>query len=319
MNKVKNIVVIGGGTGVYTVLSGLKKHPHNLSAIVSMADDGGSTGALREDFGILPPGDIRRALVALSDSEESLSSLFNYRFNEGLFNGHNFGNLFIAALERITGDFEQAIEEASRLLRVRGSVIPVTLDNSRLFAELENGDVIEGETNIDIPKHDPTLRIKHVYLEPLARANKRALKAVREAHLIVIGPGDLYTSIIPNLLVHGIASTIKKSSARKVYVCNIMTKLGETNGFGAADFMREIERYLGKGVIDTVLVNKRPPRRSRLLYYLYHDGSEPVKNNFEKMEKLYNVVETDLLREGGLVRHDPDKLATAMLRSSRFL
>lgn len=313
MPQEKNIVVLGGGTGIFSVLSGLKTHSHKLSAIVTMADDGGSTGVLREEFGILPPGDIRRALVALSDAEKSLSSLFNYRFKQGSFDGHHFGNLFITALERITGDFEEAIEEASRLLRVRGSVIPVTLDNARLFAELENGDIIEGETNIDIPKHDPTLKIDRVFLKPTARANKRTLKAIREAHLIVIGPGDLYTSIIPNLLVEGVASAIKRSAAKKVYICNIMTKLGETNSFGTSDFLREIERYLGKNVLDIFLVNSKLPRRSRLLYYLTHDGSEPIRNTFEKKLKSPRIVEADLLREGAYVRHDPNKLAETLL------
>jgi len=308
----KNIVVIGGGTGVYSVLSGLKRYPHSLSAVVSMADDGGSTGVLREEFGILPPGDVRRALVALSESEKFLSDLFNYRFNEGSLEGHNFGNLFITALERLTGDFEEAIEEAARLLRVRGSIIPVTLTDTRLFAELENGNIVRGEANIDIPKHDPTLKITRVYLEPHARANERALEAIRRAHLIVIGPGDLYTSILPNLLVEGLRGAIRRAPAKKVYVCNLMTKLGETNGYGTADFVREIERYLGRNTLDVVLVNNKPPRRSRLLYYLYHDGSEPVRNNFESGELPHRVMEMDLLREGNFVRHDPEKLATAL-------
>lgn len=311
MAKTKNIVVIGGGTGVYTTLSGLKKYPHNLTAVVSMADDGGSTGVLREEFGILPPGDIRRALVALSDAEESLSDLFNYRFNEGTFNGHNFGNLLITALERLTGDFEKAIEEAARLLNVKGKVIPVTLDNTRLFAELEDGEIIEGETNIDIPKHNPELRIKRAFLNPGAKANRRALASLREAHLIVIGPGDLYTSIIPNLLVKGFGAAIKRSSAKKVYICNLMTKYGETNGFKASNFLAEIERYLGKDVLDFVILNNHPPRRSRLLYYSCQDKSELVENNIATRSK-YKIIEADLLREKTLVRHDPDKLAQTL-------
>lgn len=278
-----------------------------------MADDGGSTGVLREEFGMLPPGDIRRALVALSESEEFLAHLFNYRFSEGSFDGHNFGNVFLTALERLTGDFERAIEEAAKLLRVRGSVIPVTLDDARLFARLESGDIVEGETNIDIPKHDPTLKIARVYLEPKAKANRRALKAIREAHLVVIGPGDLYTSIVPNLLVEGIAPAIKRSRARKVYVCNLMTKSGETNSFGTADFLRETERYLGKDVIDVFLVNNRLPRRSRLLYYLTHDGSEPVRDTFERKLSSPRIVKANLLRESTYVRHDPERLAKALL------
>ncbi len=312
MSRTKNIVVIGGGTGVFTVLSGLKKYSHNLSAIVSMADDGGSTGVLREEFGILPPGDIRRALVALSHSEEFLANLFNYRFSEGSFDGHNFGNLFLTALERLTGNFERAIEEAARILQVRGSVIPVTLDDVRLFARLENGNLVRGETNIDIPKHDPTLKIAEVFLRPGVKANRRALRVIRSADIIVIGPGDLYTSIIPNLLVGGVASAIKRSQAKKVYVCNLMTKMGETHSFGTSDFLQEIERYLGRNVLDVFPTNTKLPRRSRLLNYLTHDGSEPVRNTLEKTPSL-RVVSANLLREGSYVRHDPDKLAETLL------
>ncbi|MBI2637409.1 MAG: YvcK family protein, partial [Candidatus Sungbacteria bacterium] len=188
-NKTKKVVVIGGGTGVFTVLSGLRAYPIELSAIVSMADDGGSSGVLREEFGILPPGDVRRVLVALSHTEDRLvSDLFNYRFQQGNLKGHTFGNIMLTALERLTGSFEDAVYEAGRLLNIRGSVLPVTLSNVRLGALLENGKKIFGEKNIDIPKHDPKLKIKKIFLTPRAKANARAVEKILAADCVIIGP-----------------------------------------------------------------------------------------------------------------------------------
>src|SRR3989344_4662271 len=269
MSDNKRIVVIGGGTGTYTVLSALKERPVFLSAIVSMSDDGGSTGVLREEFGILPTGDVRRALIALSNHpNELLSKLFTYRFSEGGLNGHNFGNLIITALERLCGNFEKALEEASRILAVEnGEVIPVTLSNVRLLAELENGSVIKGETNIDIPKHDGELAISRIWLEPEAKANPRALKAIRQASLIILGPGDLYTSVLPSLLVRGISEEIAQSKAKKVFICNLTTKYGETHGFVAGDFLKVLENYLGEDVLDAVVMNEKKPPESVLKRY----------------------------------------------------
>jgi len=323
--KDKNIVVIGGGTGCFTVLSGLKRYPVNLSAIVSMADSGGSTKILREEFGILPPGDIRRALVALSRSEKLMSDLFNYRFNEGHLSGHNFGNILITALERIKGSFEEAIEEAGRILNIKGEVVPVTLQNSHLYATLENGQIIKGEDNIDVPKHDATLKIKKVYLKPKAKANKKAKSAILRADLIVIGPGDLYTSVIPNLLVKGIPEAIRKSKAKKVYVCNLMTKLGETNKFCAPDFIEEIEKYLGRDArtsreaggpvrgkfLDYVIINNRKPASVRVAKY-EKEGAVFVKCN-NKRNKI-KFIKGNFLRKKGFIRHDPNKLAKVIMR-----
>jgi len=264
----KNVVVIGGGTGVFTVLTGLKDYAFHLSAIVTTADDGGSSGVLREEFGILPPGDIRRALVALSSDSPVLANLFNYRFENGTgLKGHSFGNLFLTALERITGDFNQAIKEASKILGIKGKVIPVTLDYTRLFARLENDFIVVGESNIDVPKHDGSLFIEEVFLNPEPKANKEAIKAIKEADIIIVGPGDLYTSIIPNFLVKGIKEAIKKSRAKKVYICNTMTKYGETNKFTAEDFFATLEKYIGKGVIDYFLVNVEKPKNCYLGKY----------------------------------------------------
>jgi uncharacterized cofD-like protein len=307
----KKIVVIGGGTGVFTVLTGLKKHSFYLSAIVTMADDGGSSGVLREEFGILPPGDLRRALVALSSESHILSNLFNYRFENGVgLKGHNFGNLFLTALERITGDFSQAIEEAAKILGIKGKVIPVTLDYTRLFARLENDFLVVGESNIDVPKHDGSLFIREVFLNPKPKPNKEALKAIKEADLIIIGPGDLYTSIIPNFLVKRIKEAIQKSKAKKVYICNIMTKYGETNSFTAEDFFATLERYLGKDVIDYFLVNIEKPKSFYLNQYK-KEKAELVKYDRKVLSswKKPKVIFTRLLRKGSLLRHDPEKIS----------
>lgn len=316
MNK-KRIVVIGGGTGCFTVLSGLKKYPIQLSAIVSMADNGGSTKILREEFGILPPGDVRRALVALSQSEKLLSDLFNYRFNEGRLSGHNFGNILITALERIKGNFEKAIKEAGKILNIKGEVIPVILENTNLYAVLEDGQIIEGETNIDIPKHDPHLEIKKVYLRPQVKANKKAKSAILRADLIVIGPGDLYTSIIPNLLAKGIPEAIKKSRAKKLYVCNLMTKLGETNHFTDLDFIKEVEKYLGGKLLDYVIFNNQKPSSARIAKY-EKEGAIPVKYNRRNFPgRKPEIIEGNFLRKKGFIRHDSHKLAKTLLKIHR--
>ncbi|MDD5760714.1 MAG: uridine diphosphate-N-acetylglucosamine-binding protein YvcK [Candidatus Pacebacteria bacterium] len=311
----KKVVVIGGGTGVFTVLTGLKNYPLHLSAIVTMADDGGSSGILREEFGILPPGDLRRALVALSSESQILADLFNYRFINGTgLKGHNFGNLFLTALERITGDFNQAVKEAGKILGIKGKVIPVTLDYTRLFARLENNFLVVGESNIDIPKHDGRLFIREVFLNPKPKANKEALEGIKEADLIIIGPGDLYTSIIPNFLVKGIKEAIQKSQAKKVYICNIMTKFGETNHFTAEDFFATIEKYLGKNVIDYFLVNIEKPKPSYLKQYK-KEKAELVKYNRQLLSawEKPKVIFARLLRKGPLLRHDPEKLGKTII------
>ena len=310
----KKIVVIGGGTGVFTVLSGLKEYSHHLSAIVTIADDGGSSGILREEFGILPPGDIRRALVALSSSSPFLAKLFQYRFKNGKgLKGHNFGNLFLTALEGLTGDFNQAVKEAGNILGIKGEVIPVSLENTRLFARLENNFLVIGESNIDVPKHDGNLLIKEVFLNPQVKANKGALKAIKDADLVIIGPGDLYTSIIPNFLVKGVKEAVKKSRAKKIYVCNIMTKYGETNHFTAEKFLSVLEKYLGKGVIDYFLVNIEKPKQSYLDRYK-REKAELVKydKKYLSLLKRPKVIFAKLVRNSSFLRHDPKKLAQAI-------
>ncbi|MGB9681292.1 MAG: gluconeogenesis factor YvcK family protein [Minisyncoccia bacterium] len=306
----KRIVVIGGGTGVFNVLNGLKDYPYHLSAIVSIADDGGSSGILRGEFGILPPGDLRRALAALSSSSSILAQLFNYRFENGSsLKGHSFGNLFITALERITGDFNQAIKEAGKILGIKGEVIPVSLDNTRLVAKLENNDLIIGESNIDVPKHNPCLAIKKVFLSPSAKANPEAIRAILSADIIIIGPGDLYTSVLPNFLVKGIKEAVRKSKAKKIYFCNIMTKYGETNNFTAKDFYAILEKYLGKGIIDYFVINSRKPLKKYLDLYKKENSSfvKYSKKELLSWEKP-KVIFYPLLKQGPLLRHDPKKI-----------
>ncbi len=304
----KKVVVIGGGTGTFVVLSALKNYPLELTAIVSMADDGGSTGMLRDQYGVLPPGDIRRALVALSASP-TLRDLFNYRFIKGDLSGHSFGNIFLSTLEKIKGDFASAVKDASQILNIKGAVLPVTLGNVRLYAQLTDGKILKGETNIDIPRTKTRAKIKKVWLSPAANINPEAKKALISADLIVIGPGDLYTSLIPNLLVRGAPEAIKKSKAKKVFVCNLMTKYGETNGFLAADFVEEIEKYLGKNVLDYAVFNSKKPRAKTLARY------KKEKAEFiEPPAKSQKYILADLLDAGQFIRHNPrQKLAKTLV------
>ena len=313
--KKKKIVVIGGGTGTFRVLSGLKKYPVELAAIVSMADDGGSTGILREEFGILPTGDVRRALVALSSyPEKFLADLFTYRFHEGGINGHNFGNLILTALERVTGGFENAVAAASRLLDVRGTVLPVTFSHVRLNAELENGEIIRGETNIDIPKHNGELHIARVWLQPKALANAKAVRAIGDADMIVVGPGDLFTSIIPNFLVSGIRNAFLKSNAKKVYVGNLMTKHGETSGFSGADFLASLHQYIGAHIFDFVVVHHGHPPAPILQRYKKEQAEWILYNDIlQKKNAKPRVIAASLLRRGIYARHDPAKLAKVIM------
>ena len=309
--KPRKIVVIGGGTGTYTVLSALKKYDVNLSAVVSMCDDGGSTGRLRDEYGVLPPGDIRRSLIALSSDDTYLRKLFEFRFAGGKFAGHNFGNLFLTALEKVSGNFHAAVKTAARILDVKGNVYPVTLDDIRLFAELESGEIISGETNIDIPKHNPNLKIKKIFIKPMAKSNPDAVKAILNADLIVIGPGDLYTSVLPNFLVSGISEAVLKSNARKVYICNLMTKNGETNNFSVRDFVEEIQEY-GKGLkLNYVFVNTKAPSSQRLLKYAKQKAElVSLSKNFRHPGLLTG----NLITQGGLVRHDMKRLGAAIMK-----
>lgn len=304
--------MISGGTGAFTVLTGLKKYTPHLTAVVTMADEGGSTGILREEFGILPPSDVRQALIALADADNKLlSELFNYRFKEGAgLTGHNFGNLMLTALERITGGFSSAVKEAERILSVKGRVLPSTFTKSRLFAELEDGRIIKGEGDIDIPNENERAKILKVWLKPKAVINPEAKSEILKADAVIIGPGDLYTSLLPNILVEGMPQVIKESKARKIYVVNSMTKYGETHGFVAGDFICEMERYLGRDILDYALINNRRPSYFRMKKYISERAS------FVEIDKLPgqpSPVFGDFLRSKGFVRHDSYKLARVIV------
>jgi len=311
MKSSRKVVAIGGGTGLFPVLSALGNYFESPTAIITMADDGGSTGILREEFEMLPPGDVRRAIVALGHSDDLLlPKLMEYRFKEGAgLSGHAFGNLLLAALTRITGSFEEAIAEAGRILNTEGDIIPVTLNLSKLIGELEDGTVIKGETNIDIPREPRRAKIKKVWLEPKAKANPRALKAIGDADLVIIGPGDLYTSLIPNLLVDGIGKALANTKAKVLYIVNCMTKEGETNGFAASAFLGAISSYLPAGTIDYVAINTTKPAAARLKPY-----AEEHSWQVEVDEKSFGTnplpLYADLLLDKGLMRYDTEKLAT---------
>lgn len=312
--KNKRIVVIGGGTGSFMVLSALRDYPVSLSSIVSMADDGGSTGRLRDQYGVLPPGDVRRALVALSDTSQTLRDLFNYRFTNGDLKEHSFGNIFLSTLEKMTGSFGDAVNLASKILNIKGKVLPVTLDSTTLYAQLTNNIVIKGETNIDIPKHNPETPIKNVWLKPVAEINPEARKALLEADMIVIGPGDLFTSIIPNFLVKGVVAAIKKSKAKKVYICNLMTKFGETHGFIAQDFVNAVEKYLGKGVLDYTVFNNKQPSPKVLKHYLEENSYFVDTAGLVLRHHKPKYVLADLLDDSKFIRHNPrQKLAKTLI------
>lgn len=313
------ITVIGGGTGSYTVLNGLKHYDIELASIVSTADSGGSSGSLRDEFGVLPPGDLRRCLVALSERRGDIwRRIFEYRF-EGEKENNNLGNLIITALTKISGDLPGALNIVSDILEIKGLVLPATLDKSHLCAELSDGRIVVGEKNIDIPSHDPSLKISRVFLEPRAFAYKKTIEAINDSQIIVLGPGDLYTSVIPNLLVNGIAQAINQSRAKKVYIANIMTKHGETDNFTADNFIETIEKYLG-GHLDYVILNNKRPSEEVSSSYRFEQSYfvEPVLNDFRGQVILADLIdEAPSVIESGkkrpLIRHDSEKLARTIM------
>jgi len=307
----KKIVTIGGGTGSYVVLRGLKDFPLDITAVVSMFDSGGSSGILRDEFGVLPPGDVRRCLMALSDGERSeiLRELFNFRFeNGGTLKGHSFGNLFLVALQSIYGSDIEAIRRASTLLDIKGTVLPVSLDKAELHAMLENGEHIVGEANIDIPKHDGSMHIKEVYLEPKAKIYAEAKRAIQEADLIVIGPGDAYSSIIPNLLVDGVADALRESKGKKVLVCNLMSKWGETHDFKASDIAKEILRYSGLERFDYALCNTATMDAGLIAAY-EKEKKYPIQCDEKLSTCATKVITGDFFSEADIARHDSEKIA----------
>lgn len=325
MNKIQKIVTIGGGTGSYVALLGLKKYPLKLTAIVAMTDSGGSSGKLKDELGVLPPGDIRQCLVALAESPKLLRDMFNYRFEKGGLKGHSFGNIFLSVLEKNTGSMKKAISEVGKILRIKGNVVPVTFDKSDLCVELKNGQIIIGETHIDVvEKMEKRPRIIRAFLKPDAELNNDAKKAIDEADYIIIGPGDLYTSIIPNLLVKGFTEYIKNSKAKKIFVMNLMTKYGQTSSYTAKDHLDDIEKYLGKNIINYILINSKKPRESTLSWYREYE-EYPVSDNLKETNN-YSLIRENLIRDiivkansgdalkRSIIRHDPDRLASEIMK-----
>ncbi len=316
------LVAIGGGTGLSTLLAGLKQFvgaPGDvwldaLAAIVTVSDDGGSSGRLRDELQILPPGDIRNCMVALSEDSTLLAQLFRYRFRgEGQLSGHSFGNLFLAALTDVTGDFVEAVRLSSEVLASKGRIYPATLNDVRLVAELEDGREVRGETNITAARAP----IRRLRLEPeQCLPLPEALVALRNADIITIGPGSLYTSILPNLLVARVAQTINESAARKIFICNLMTQPGETDGYTARRHLEAVRQYAPEIQFDYVLVNERAISATQAVRYAA-EGAHQIGLRDQLLERAFNgateIVRADLLDEGEMVRHSPDKLAHAIV------
>ncbi|MSQ15451.1 MAG: YvcK family protein [Dehalococcoidia bacterium] len=301
------IVAIGGGTGLSALLKGLKEYTGNLTAIVTVADDGGSSGRLRRELGVLPPGDFRNCIAALADSEALMTRLLQYRFGEGSgLKGHSFGNLFIVAMSGVVGSFEEAIKESCRVLAVRGQILPSTLANVTLSAHTEDNQTVRGESNIP----NSGKRIKRVYLEPEdALPYPEAIRAIEEADLIVIGPGSLYTSILPNLLVGGLSEAIRRSSGTKMYVCNVATQPGETDYYTLRDHTDAITRHVGEGMFQYVLANGTFGHKIPAEWNV-----DPVYSHGPVPEGAVLVV-GDLVSKESPLRHDPDKLSTAIIQA----
>jgi uncharacterized cofD-like protein len=323
----KTIVCIGGGTGTFVTLRGLKQYPYQLKGIVAMSDSGGSNKRIRDEFGLLPTSDVRQCFVALSEENGEaglLRKLFMYRFDKGQgISGMTFGNLFMAALSEILGSQEEAIRQTGKVLRIHGIVIPVSFTNTNLFAEYEDGHIVNEEHLIDEPTHDGTLKISKLYLKPGASANPQALEAIKSADMIVLGPGDLYTSLLPNLLVEGIPEAIQNTHATKVYVMNLMTKYGQTYNYTAIDHLNILEKYIGKCITHIVINNGFLDPKALKVYQKSQEV--PVRDDLSQ-KSYYSVIRDDLVssevfRKGqsdtlvrSLIRHESDKLARLLIK-----
>lgn len=322
----KKVVTIGGGTGSFMLLSGLKQYAIDLTAIVSMADDGGSTGVLRDELGVLPPGDVRQCLVALSDSPDMLRELMNYRFHEGGLDGHSFGNIFLSALEKITGDFGSAVEEAAEILKVRGRVIPITLSDTRLMMELQNGEKLVGEHAINTSTSFESIGVRKMELRPKPVANPLAVKSILEADMVVIGPGSHHCAILPSLLVPGIGKALQKTKAVVVYNCNLISKRGQTEQYTLEDYAEAINKLIGTPRIDFVTYNVAEPPQRLLKRYAVEGGLVVFQHRTDE-RRPYRVVQADLLSDEGrvfskgdkiaatrsFIRHDPEKLGKVLM------
>ncbi len=321
----RKIAVIGGGTGSFTLLSSLKEHTSQIAALVNMADDGGSTGVLRDELGALPPGDVRQCLVALSNTPK-VRDLFNYRFEEGSLKGHAFGNLFLTALEKMTGDFAAGVEVASEVLSVKGTVAPITLSNVKLVMTRRDGTEVHGEFEIghfDFDGERPEFR-----LEPSAEPNPQAIRAIETADIVVVAPGNLYGSLAPALIVPGVGDALRRSKAFKMYVCNLMTKPGQTDGFDVSDYADEIERLAGGKFLDAVLYNTERPKDELLARYA-QEGERSVEYHPDKLQDAHYIAAGANLLAGSvwqgfnvadpiaahrtLIRHDSAAIANAII------
>jgi len=317
------VVAIGGGTGLSTLLRGLRKHVAvpgqttgsslitDLAAVVTVTDDGGSSGRLRKDFKMLPPGDLRNCMVALSEEEDLLAQLFRHRFRSGgEMEGHNFGNLFVAALTEITGDFGHAIQLASKILATRGRIYPVTTANATLVARMDDGSLVRGETNISATKR----RIVELMMEPPNAAPlPETIDAINRADLITIGPGSLYTSLITNLLVDGVAQALRNANGLRVYVCNLMTQANESLGLSASQHIQRIYDHAGGPIFDYAIINTAPVSPEMLLRYAA-EGSLPIEPDIDRVEAMgVHCVVGNFLSEGDVLRHNPETVTGALL------
>lgn len=311
LNRGPAVAVIGGGTGLSVLLRGIKNVTSNVTAIVTVADDGGSSGRIREDLGIIPPGDLRNCLVALADTEPLMEKLFQHRFGGGGgLAGHSFGNLFIAAMTEVTGDVELALKESSKVLAVRGQVLPSSSEPIRLVAEMEDGTLVEGESHIPLAQKP----IRRVFIRPEAvEPVEAALEAIQEADAVLLGPGSLYTSVMPNLMVKGVADALRQTQAVKIYICNVMTQPGETDGYTASRHVKAILDHAGPGVIDYVVVNSQTVDLELQEVYA-RQNAYPVLPDVEEIEVLgVKAVKANLINETNWVRHDPLKLSRTIM------
>lgn len=308
-----SVVTIGGGTGSFVVLSGLKNYDLDISAVVAMTDSGGSTGKLRDQLGVLPPGDLRQALIALSEASDIWRKLFTYRFETGDLEGHNFGNIFLSAVEKITNSNQEAIDRAAEILQTSGRVIPITFDKCTLCAEYEDGDVLEGESEID-ENEKVGAKIKNLYLKPNADINLEAKRVMERANALIFGPGDLYTSILPNLIVSGVIETLQYVKAKKILVVNLMSKVGQTEGFKVSTFINEIEKYLGEGSLNYVVINSGKPSKELIERYREVDKADVVEDDVGGTYRRAKIIRADLLSDNAFEKPSSDNLKRSYIR-----
>lgn len=311
----KKIVVIGGGTGLSTILKGLKLYTHNITAVVTVADDGGSSGALRDELGMLPPGDVRNCISALAEIDGETAEILNFRFKEGSLKGHTLGNIILAAFNEMSASFDEAVRRFSAVAGVIGAVYPVTNESVQLAARLKNGDIIEGESHIGFHRSGQGSGIDYVFLKPeKPKAVKGVIKAIKEADAVVLGPGSLYTSIIPNLLVDGVAEAVKESNAIKIYVCNIMSQAGETEGYTVSDHLEAIEKHSYRGIADAVIINSAPIPEGLKERYAAENARE-VEADISAIADRCAVIRGNLLLvQNEKIRHNFSRLARTVMK-----